>query len=658
VALKRATRHPKPKNTRQQAFNRFMFVIAVLVLWFGGVGARLVYLQVDQHEWLRNRAAGIRINTKKSKLPRGTIYDRDGAVLAMSVPVNTLYADATEVEDVAATAKAVAKAAGINQKEILKVLTEGKNTDRRFVPLVRGLDDEKANHINKVLDSTGVKKPDLPKYAGLHWREEQSRTYPNESLAAHVIGFSNTDGVGQAGIEQSQNERLYGAVIKRVQERDRLGRVYDEQVSEKEPPHEVTLTIRKSIQYKTQAPLEEAVRNANAKSGMAIVMDHRTGEILAMANFPTFDPNKLQSITADNLTNRAVQSVYSPGSVFKLITYGTALERKLITADGMIDSGNGTIDVAGHVFRDSHGIGSVTYSKALAHSSNVCAIKTALRVGKEGFHSSLKNFGFGRITGIELPAETKGIVRDPARWNGDSLASMSIGYEIGVTALQMTTAFATIANDGVRVKPQIIKEIRQFDDRIVHAAQPEGERVVSVETARELRKMLREVVLDGTGKRAKVERYSTAGKTGTAWKFDEKLKRVNSAKYMSSFIGFAPADNPQVTIAVIIDEPKVGGRDGGQVAAPVFSKIAEAILPELNVKPDLAIEGQVAQTEDIPEPPAEGIVAGPLANQKSEEEKREEERPRKTVPRPAAKPESDRPQIRKPDKSVEVKRKT
>ena len=257
-----------------------------------------------------------------------------------------------------------------------------------------------------------------------------------------------------------------------------------------------------------------------------------------------------------------------------------------------------------------------------------------------------------------MPAETKGIVRDPARWNGDSLASMSIGYEIGVTALQMTTAFATIANDGVRVKPQIIKEIRQFDDRIVHAAQPEGERVVSVETARELRKMLREVVLDGTGKRAKVEGYSTAGKTGTAWKFDEKLKRVNSAKYVSSFIGFAPADNPQVTIAVIIDEPKVGGRDGGQVAAPVFSKIAEAILPELNVKPDLAIEGQVAQTEDIPEPPAEGIVAGPLANQESEEEKREEERPRKTVPMPAAKPESDRPQIRKPDKSVEVKRKT
>jgi cell division protein FtsI (penicillin-binding protein 3) len=527
------------------------------------------------------------------------------------------------------------------------------------VPLVRGVDDETADRINKALETSGLKKADLPKYDGLYWREEQSRTYPNESLAAHVIGFSNADGVGQAGIEQSQNDQLYGAVIKRVQERDRLGRVYDEHVSEKEPPRDVTLTIRKSIQYKTQAPLEEAVRNASARSGMAIVMDHRTGEILAMANVPTFDPNKLQTITPDNLTNRAVQSVYSPGSVFKLITYGSALEKKLISADAMIDSGNGTIDVAGHVFRDSHGVGAVTYAKAMAHSSNVCAIKTGLRVGKEGFHAAMKSFGFGRLTGIELPAETKGTVRDPSRWYGDSLASMSIGYEISVTALQMTSAFATIANDGVRVKPQIIKEIRQFDDRIVHAAQPESERVVSAETARELRKMLREVVVAGTGKRAKVEGYSVAGKTGTAWKFDEKLKRVNSAKYMSSFIGFAPADDPQVTIAVIIDEPKVGGRDGGQVAAPVFSKIAEAILPELNVKPDLAQEGLVAETEDIPEPPADGIVSGPLTTPEPEEGSEKESRQRKAVPPPAVKPEADRPpQVRKSEKSTEVKRKT
>ena len=639
-----------------------MFIIAVLVLWFGGVGARLVYLQVEQHSWLRERAEGLRLNVKKNKLPRGTIYDRNGAVLAISVPVNTLYADANDVDDVSATAKAVARAAGANYKQLHKLLSDGKETGRRFVPLVRGVDDETADRINKTLDTSSLKKADLPRYQGLHWREEQSRTYPNESLAAHVIGFSNTDGVGQAGIEQSQNEVLYGAVIRSVQERDRLGRVYDERVSEKEPPHDVALTISKSIQYKTQAPLEEAVRSASARSGMAIVMDHQTGEILAMANVPTFDPNKLQTISPDNLMNRAVQSVYSPGSVFKLITYGSALDRKLISADAMVDSGNGTIDVAGHVFRDSHAVGAVTYSKAMAHSSNVCAIKTGLRVGKEGFFSAMQKFGFGHPTGIELPAETKGLVRDPARWNGDSLASMSIGYEISVTALQMTSAFATIANDGVRVKPRIIKEIRQFDDKVVPAAQPEGERVVSAETARELRKMLREVVVSGTGKRAKVEGYSIAGKTGTAWKYDEKLKRVNSAKYMSSFIGFAPADNPRVTIAVIIDEPKVGGRDGGQVAAPVFSKIAEAILPELNIRPDLNGDELIADTEEIPEPSAEDIQPGPATDFAEENtvsgSARENKKKADPAARPDHKPETDRPRIQKPEKSLEVKRKT
>ena len=617
--MRSPTRKTKKPNTRQQAFNRFMLVVAILVVWIGGIGARLVYLQVNQHDWLRDRAERQRLDIKKSKLPRGTIYDRDGRVLAMSVTVKTLYADATQIEDVASAAKAVAKATGGNQKELLKVLRDGKESERRFVPLVRGLNEDKAQEINKSLDTDGVRKSDLPKFAGLHWRDDQTRSYPHESLAAHVIGFSNKDGVGQAGIEQSQNELLYGAVIRRVQERDRLGRVYDEQVSEKEPPKDVMLTIRNSIQYKTEAPLAKAVQNAGAKAGMAIVLDHKTGEILAMANYPTFDPNKLQSITPDNLMNRSVQSVYSPGSVFKLITYGSALEKQLITPDGMIDKGNGTIEVGGRVFKDHGSGGPVTYSKALAQSSNVCAIKTALRVGKDGFHSSLLKFGFGKATGIELPAETRGIVRNPARWNGDSLASMAIGYEIGVSALQMATAFATIANDGVRVKPHIIKEIRQFDERVGSAIVREKEQVVSAEAARNLRKMLREVVVSGTAKRAAVDGYSIAGKTGTAWKFDEKLKKVNAAKYMSSFIGMVPADNPQVTIAVIIDEPKIGGRDGGQVAAPVFREIAEQILPELNIKPDIFSESQVAETEEIPEAPIGDIFESPLTQDDADE---------------------------------------
>jgi cell division protein FtsI/penicillin-binding protein 2 len=582
-----------------------MLVVAILGIWILAIGIRLVHLQVVQAGWLKERATTQRRDIKKSKMPRGTIFDRNGRVLALSMSVKTLYADAVNLEDIELAARTIAKLSGQKASDIRKTLIDGKQSERRFVPLVRGLDEEAVQKYNAALEQIGVQKADMPKFPGLHWREEQRRKYPQNELAAHIIGFSDADGIGRAGIEQSQNDLLYGTVIRRTELRDRLGRVYDEQVSEKEPPKDVFLTIQDSIQYKTESALAKAVQSSGARAGIAIVLDHKTGEILAMANYPTFDPNNLKTINSDNLMNRAVQSVYSPGSVFKLITYGTALEKRLISPDAIIDSGNGTIEVAGHRFRDSHAIGTVTYTKALAHSSNVCAIKTGLRIGKDNFYQSLQNFGFGKRTGIELPAETPGIVRPPSRWNGDSLASMSIGYEIGVTALQMTTAFATIANDGVRVKPHIIKEIRQVDENSGLGPEVESEQVLSPSAARALRQMLREVVISGTGKRARANGYDVAGKTGTAWKYDEKLRRVNSAKYMSSFIGFAPADNPAVTVAVIIDEPKIGGRDGGQVAAPAFREIIEQILPELNVRPDFETDARLADNvnnnEDIPE---------------------------------------------------------
>ena len=229
------------------------------------------------------------------------------------------------------------------------------------------------------------------------------------------------------------------------------------------------------------------------------MIDQKTGEILALANYPTFDPDRAGDSPADVLTDRAIQTVYSPGSVFKLITYGSALEKHLITPEGQVDAGNGSIEVASHRFSDHH-TGVMSYSEALAHSSNVCAIKTGMRVGKADFYSMVQHMGFGRRTGIELPAETAGIVRSPEKWNGDSLASMSIGYEIGVTALQMATAFATIANDGIRVQPHLIKEIRQQDESVLSVVQPVRDQVVTADTARSLRTMLRQVVLTGTGR--------------------------------------------------------------------------------------------------------------------------------------------------------------
>jgi cell division protein FtsI (penicillin-binding protein 3) len=628
------TKKVRKRNLRQTAFTRFMLIVAVFVLWIGGISARLVHLQVQEHEWLKGRAMGQRRDVKRTKMLRGTIFDRNERVLAMSVNVKTLYADATQITDIKSTAKSVAKAIGANEKKLFEQLSEAKDDERRFVPLAKGLDEEAVQKVNKSLDNSAIKKADLPKFEGLYWREDQKRSYPYQALAAHVIGFSNADGVGQAGIEQSQNDDLYGAVIKKTQERDRLGRIYDETVSEKEPPSDVVLTISNSIQYKTEQALEKAVKASNAKSGLAIVIANKTGEILAMANYPTFDPNKLSGITPENLSNNAIQSVYSPGSVFKLVTYGSALEKHLITPEGEIDAGNGTIEVAGHKFTDSHAVGRVNYKEALAHSSNVCAIKTGMRVGRESFYDLVQKMGFGKPTGIELPAETSGIVRPIERWNGDSLASMSIGYEIGVSALQMATAFATIANDGVKIQPHIIKEIRQSDEEKVSVTQPTTSQVVSRETARDLRKMLRQVVIDGTGRRAQLDGYTSAGKTGTAWKFDEKTKRINSAKYISSFIGFAPADNPEVTIAVVMDEPKNGARDGGGVSAPVFREIAEQILPELNVPHDMELVAKNEQVEDIPETIGNGdapVQPEEKSEGKTKEAKKDEPKSDKTI---------------------------
>ncbi len=302
---------------------------------------------------------------------------------------------------------------------------------------------------------------------------------------------------------------------------------------------------------------------------------------------------------AENIGNKAIQSVYSPGSVFKIVTYGSALEKNLFSPDDMIDAGNGSIEVAKHRFSDHH-TGTMSYADALAHSSNVCAIKTGMRVGKDDFFSLVQKMGFGKRTGIELPAETAGIVRSPDKWNGDSLASMSIGYEIGVTALQMASAFATIANNGIRKQPHIIKEIRRSNEQQKTVTQAETSQVITTATAQNLRTMLRQVVLAGTGRRAQLNGYTVAGKTGTAWKFDAKSRSVDSSKYVSSFIGMAPADNPEIVVAVVMDEPRVGARDGGMVSAPVFREIAQNILRDMNVPNDTAVKPESMLAQEIP----------------------------------------------------------
>lgn len=597
------TKKKHAKSPMRTAFLRYMFIVAFLILWIGVIGARLVHLQITQHGWLRDRAESMRKYEHNTKLLRGTIFDRNGRALAMSVRANSLFADPKMIEDVDSVAKKLGKVLKLNARELAAQIKEGKANGRRFLWIARKLDEDTFREVNRSFAENPAEEPTSVNHPGLGWRKEQKREYPYKELAAHVIGFSNADDEGQAGIELSQEDVLKGEVVKKIRERDRLGRVYDETGAEREPPKDIVLTINYAIQYKAEEALAAGVKAANAKSGKAIVLDPKTGEILAMANYPTFDPNGYSTIDPDKWRNRAVQDNFSPGSVMKMVTYGAALEKGLIDPAEVVNCGDGRLTVGGYTFSDSHAIGTVSYTKAFAQSSNVGAIRTGQKVGREDFYKYVTKFGFGRKTGIELPAEADGLLSQPANWGGMTLASMSIGYEIAVTQLQTAVAFATIANNGVKVQPHVLKEIRQSDGKPVSAIKPTTERVVSEETARELRKMLREVVLNGTAKQAQLHGYSSGGKTGTAWKYDPQLRRVNREKYISSFVGFAPADDPRVVIAITIDEPRGALRYGGQVAAPVFRQIAEQVLPALNVLPDGTVPDDIPLYDDPIEEP-------------------------------------------------------
>ena len=320
--MKKSHKKRKKIDSRQIAYARFMFIAAIIGFWFVGISLRLVHLQVSQHDWLREKAIDQRQDTKKTKLLRGTIFDRDERPLAMSIKVSTLYADPTEIDDIDHAARLAAKALKLDAKSVAQDLREAKEAKKRYVPIAKKLEADQVQAVNKALFDPDAKKADEPRSPGFHWVDDQKRTYPYQTLAAQVVGFSNTDDEGQAGIEQSQDELLHGAIIKKLQERDRLGRVYGETIFERERPGDIVLTLSTSIQFKTERALEAGVKAANAKSGMAVVMDPKTGEILAMANYPTFDPNSIRDAVPATFKNNVVQSAYSPGSVFKLITYG------------------------------------------------------------------------------------------------------------------------------------------------------------------------------------------------------------------------------------------------------------------------------------------------------------------------------------------------
>jgi cell division protein FtsI (penicillin-binding protein 3) len=387
------------------------------------------------------------------------------------------------------------------------------------------------------------------------------------------------------------------------------------------------LTIDQMVQYRTEQALVAAVSNAKAKSGTAIVLDPHTGEILALANAPSFDPNDARTATAESRANQALQNIYEPGSTFKVVAYSAAIEEGLVKPDDRIDCQMGSINVNGRIVHDHHAFGTLTITEALAKSSNVAAIKLGLRLGDARMYDYIRRYGFGSRTDVELPGETAGLVRPVARWQPTSMGSIAMGQEVGVTPLQMAAAFGAIANDGVRISPHLVREIRAQDGSVTYQAKPEERRVVSAGTAKVLRGMLESVTVSGTAKKAQVEGYTAAGKTGTAQKIDPRTKTYSSTKYIGSFVGFAPVENPAVVIIVVIDEP-AGAYHGGDVAAPVFREIAEQILPDLGVAPDMEMK--------LENPIASALRDSAQAERVRAESEREAEEREATLPQSAS----------------------
>lgn len=582
----------RSKSRPDVSAGRALFVAAFIGFWMFAVSVRLVYLQFSQYDSLANRARQQQQNAIETSPLRGELLDRQGRELARSVQTVSLFLDpdGLDAKTLDQSAQQVAKILNLKESDLAKEFREALEEKRRFIWIARRLDADLAAKVTAL---------NLP---GIHPQLEPKRFYPNGSLAAHVLGYVGLDGQGLGGVEQSYNEKILGEPGQLFIEKDASGKAYESYEIAAKPGQTVVLTIDQSIQYLAEQALQAAVQRSHAKSGTVIVLDPRSGDILALANAPTFDPNKVAEAKPETRSNWALQNIYEPGSTFKVVAFSAAIEKKLAKPEDHIDCQMGSITVAGRVVHD-HPYGSLTIAEALAKSSNVAAIKLGLRVGNETMYDYIKRFGFGSKTGIELPGETSGLVRKVEHWQPSSIGSIAIGQEVGVTPVQVVAAYGAVANDGVRVSPHLVREVRSGDGTVVYRAEPEQRRVISAETAISLRGMLEGVTLNGTAKKAQLDGYSAAGKTGTAQKIDPKTKAYSATKYVGSFVGFAPASNPQVAIIVVIDEP-AGAYHGGDVAAPVFREVAEQILPALGVEPDIetkSVPQLIAQVNEDPE---------------------------------------------------------
>jgi cell division protein FtsI (penicillin-binding protein 3) len=492
----------------------------------------------------------------------------------MSVLVDSAFAVPTEVKDLPTAVSLITRITGDDYNVVLADCRAHKT----FCWVARKASDDTIERINSL------------KLQGIHFQKEPKRFYPARDLAAQVLGSVGMEDSGQSGIEHEFDDQLSGRPGKMFISVDARRQWFADVETQPDPGDNLVLTIDKNIQYVAEKELDQAIYDTQAIAGTVIVENPHTGEILALANRPTFNPNSRKQITPGALNNRAVSNAYEPGSTFKLVTISAALEERVTNPDEVFDCQMGSIVYNGMRIRDSKPHGLLPVWGVLAESSDVGSIKIALRLGEDRFYKYIRAFGFGQQTGIELPGETRGMTKPVSRWSKVSIAAISMGQEIGISPIQLTSLISTFANDGVWVAPRIVAGTATPQTPLQTVAFHPGasHRVISSYTAAEMRSMMQKVVLEGTGRKAILEGYTSAGKTGTGQKVDPATGAYSKTKYIGSFAGFAPVNNPQIVVAVILDSA-VGLHQGGQVAAPVFKRIAQQVLEYLHVPHDLPL---------------------------------------------------------------------
>ncbi|MGN6593504.1 MAG: penicillin-binding protein [Terriglobales bacterium] len=563
---------------RQPATPRYRLLTlqAALAVWALVIIGRLYYLQVIEHGALERRATAQQQRTVTVEAHRGAILDRNLTPLAMSLPVESLFANPHKIAQPEREAAQLAPILDVDRARRERTLA----SNHSFVWVARQITADQSRAV-AALDLSGVfAQPDTRRF------------YPLGQLAAAVRGYVGVDGRGLGGLEYSFDPLLRGHDGRALEEVDARRRSYSQV---EQPPVEgenLVLTLDQNIQYIAQQELDKQVAATHARRGMVVIENPHTGEILALANSPSFNPDDYQDTPASRLGDPAVSEPYEPGSVFKLVTLSAALQQGLITPDELIDCQMGSIQLGGRTIHDHAKFGVISVTEILQHSSDVGAIKIGLKLGDQEMYKYIRAYGFGQETGVKLPGESRGIVRPPARWTPMSIGAVSMGQEIGVTPLQVIAMVSTLADGGVYHAPRLVMDT--FRGAAPGApppyTPPAGRRVVSPLVANQMKQMMAQVVLAGTAQQAQLDGYTAAGKTGTAQKVDPATHLYSKHNYIASFAGFAPINDPAVTILVILDSPNAdghGSHEGGVVAGPVFKAIAEQVLPYLGVAHDV-----------------------------------------------------------------------